>query len=134
MIPATFPYEMIPDGAVFANHHYYIGMGVAALAVASVWDDQRWDPLAVAVGLGIGLFGFALTWRYHPVTGATLALAGPTMSAGALARSYWRRRRRRAAWVLVGLLITLDDAIEHAFGVWTPLDALWVHHLANYVY
>lgn len=125
-----FPHEAVPDGAIFANHHYYIGLFVAALAVASVWDDQRWDPLAVASGLLVGLFGFALTWKYHPVTGATLALAGPTISTLALAaRPYWRRRRSRAAWVLLGLLITLDDAIEHAFGVWTPLDALWVQYL-----
>ena len=30
----------------------------------------------------------------------------------------------RAA-VVVACLIALDDAVEHAFGVWTPLDALW---------
>jgi len=25
----------------------------------------------------------------------------------------------------VGLLFALDDYLSHAFGVWTPLDALW---------
>ncbi|CQH55248.1 uncharacterized protein HHUB_2206 [Halobacterium hubeiense] len=38
---------------------------------------------------------------------------------------YWR------GVALVGGLVALDDAVSHAFGIWTPLDAGWgqVWHL-----
>ncbi|UHH24888.1 hypothetical protein [Halobacterium noricense] len=30
---------------------------------------------------------------------------------------------------LAGVVIAADDVVEHAFGVWTPLDAFWRHVL-----
>jgi hypothetical protein len=46
-----FPHEAVPDGAVFAPHHFWIGVGIA-------------------------VFAFGLTWRYYPVTGAVGTLVG----------------------------------------------------------
>lgn len=77
-----FPYESVPDGAIFAPHHLYVGLLVAG-------------------------FFFALVWPYYPETGAT--------------------------GTLVGILIALDDAVSHAFGVPTPLDYLWHAQLAQYI-
>lgn len=77
-----FPVESVPDGAIFAPHHFWIGVGVA-------------------------VFAFGFVWRVYPVTGAVGSL--------------------------LGLAIALDDALSHAFGVWTPLDWVWTAHLAQFV-
>lgn len=62
-------------------------------------DGDVFAPHHFYIGMVLALFSFVTVWPYYPVTGA--------------------------AAVLVGTLILLDDAISHAFGVWTPLDALW---------
>lgn len=77
-----FPAESVPDGHVFAPHHFWIGLIVAA-------------------------FSFGFVWRFYPVTGATGSV--------------------------VGVLVALDDAISHAFGVPTPLDWFWHAHLVQYI-
>ena len=77
-----FPAERIPDGAIFAPHHLYVGLLVAG-------------------------FSFALVWRYYPVTGS--------------------------AGTLLGVLIALDDAVSHAFGIPTPLDWVWTAYLAQFI-
>jgi hypothetical protein len=46
------------------------------------------------IGVLVAVFGFVLVWRIYPRTGAILSV--------------------------LGLLIALDDVIEHAFGVVTP--------------
>lgn len=46
-----FPVERVPDGAIFAPHHFWLGVGIA-------------------------VFAFGLCWRYYPVTGATGTLVG----------------------------------------------------------
>lgn len=69
-----FDPEQEPDGDATAPHHMWVGLAVAA-------------------------FGFGSVWKYYPVTGSLMTLAG--------------------------LLIALDDAIEHTFDVETPLDMLW---------
>ena len=108
---------------------------VALLVTFVVWDDYRHrEPLLVAASTGMGLFGFLSVWPYYPFAGAILALAGPVISLGAVISGWaglavggvWDDYpvRMRAA-VVVACLIALDDAVEHAFGVWTPLDALW---------
>lgn len=78
-----FPAENVPDGAIFAPHHFYVGVIIA-------------------------VFSFALVWRYYPVTGAT--------------------------GTLIGLLIALDDALSHVFGVPTPLDLFWAHYLQKIIH
>lgn len=66
--------EQIPDGHVFAPHHFYIGILVA-------------------------VFAFVTVWKWYPTLGAMLTL--------------------------VGVLVALDDVIQHAFQVDTPLHHLW---------
>ncbi|MFW5896346.1 MAG: hypothetical protein ACOCUA_03080 [archaeon] len=137
----TFPHEAVPDGAIFAPHHYTYGALLAILAVFIVWDNYRdREPLLAAVGLGMGLFGFLSVWPYYPPAGAILALTGPLVAiAAVVAGSFglavgdvWDDypRRERVAVVLFSL-VALDDALEHAFGVWTPLDALWASGLSE---
>jgi len=138
-----FPSEAVPDGAVFAPHHYTYGALLALLAVFVVWDNYAdREPLYAAVGLGAGLFGFLLVWPYYAAAGAILALAGPAVAIGAVVTGtlglrvgdVWDEypRSERAA-VVVFSLVALDDAVEHAFGVWTPLDAVWGAYLINHV-
>ncbi|TKX79281.1 hypothetical protein EXE53_16700 [Halorubrum sp. SD626R] len=65
-------------------------------------DEPDGDALAphhFYVGVAVAVFGFASVWPYYSLTGASMTL--------------------------IGLLIALDDAIEHATGFPTPLDQLW---------
>lgn len=137
---AGFPADAIPDGAVIAPHHYIYGMLLVGLVCGIVWDNYRdSEPLYTAVGVGLGLFGFVFTWPFYPTTGAILSLFGPLVSILAVVAgyatpefAYWDDYpvRFRAATIIFSL-VALDDAVEHAFGVWTPLDALWSAGLAD---
>lgn len=51
------------------------------------------------LGVIASTYGFLFLWPRYPTLGSTVAIAG--------------------------LLIALDDVVQHAFGVWTPLDAGW---------
>lgn len=137
------PHDPVPDGAVFAPHHYIYALGLVLLVVAVVWDDYRdREPLLVALGAGVGLFGFLFVWQYYPAAGAILSLAGPLVtiggvllgSTGTAVGDVWDDYplRYRAAAVVFSL-VALDDAVEHAFGWPTPLDVLWVRYLSDRV-
>mgnify|MGYP006276619335 CR=1 FL=1 len=62
--------------------------------------------IITAVGALGSLFSFASVWPYYPTIGAAGTL-------GAL------------AVVGLGWLVSIDDAIEHATALPTPLDELW---------
>jgi len=129
-----FPHEAVPDGTILGPHHLYIGVAVVAVVAMTVWDDDRRDPLLVVSGIIVSsVFGFALSWPHYPVVGALLTLTGLAASTLALARPYWREYRFRAVAVAVGLAVAWDDAVSHAFGVWTPLDWIWIHHIYPYM-
>lgn len=64
-------------------------------------DGDAHAPHHFYVGVLIATFGFASVWPYYSLTGASMAL--------------------------IGLLIALDDVIEHATPYATPLDLLWKH-------
>lgn len=125
----TFPAEAVPDGHVAAPHHLYVGVLIATFAVWVVADNKaRQEPLLAAVGVLFALFGFALVWQWYPGTGAAmtfaglvLILAGVTWPGGMWSGYplYWR------GIAFVGAVIGFDDAVSHALGVWTPLDAVW---------
>jgi hypothetical protein len=119
-----FPHDAVPDGHIGAPHHLYVGILIAVLGFASAWDDQQRDPLLAAGGIGMTLFAFALVWPFYAALGALLTLFGLIVTAvGALtARELFAKKH--AMLVSAGILIAADDAVEHAFGVWTPLDAL----------
>lgn len=124
----SFPHDSVPDGAVFAPHHAFIGLLLALLAVALVWDDAPGaEPWVGALALLAASFGFALVWPYYAVSGATLALAGVGVALASTCSPFWQAY----PWVgprgvlLLGAAVALDDVAEHAFGIWTPLDWVW---------
>lgn len=132
----NFPADSIPDGAVFAPHHAYIGFAIALLALALVWDDAVGkEPWVGAAALLLASFAFALVWPYYDSTGAVLALAGVGVALASTGSPFWSSY----PWVgprgvlLVGAIVALDDVAEHAFGVWTPLDALWKAHIVQHL-
>jgi len=62
------------------------------------------------IGVLIAWFGFMFVWWAYPRTGAALTL--------------------------LGLLIALDDAVQHAFSVETPLHYLWwgvIHPIIRFI-
>jgi uncharacterized membrane protein len=126
---ARFPSETIPDGDVLAPHHLYFGVLALLLVAWVVSDDYRdREAWAIAVGALAALVGFTLTWRHYPTVGAAMTLAGLSAALVALTvRPYWAAYSwlgfRGAA--LLAVSIALDDAVEHALGVPTPLDELW---------
>lgn len=134
---ATFPADTVPDGAALAPHHAFVGLLLALLAVALVWDDASGkEPWAVATGIGLALFAFASIWPYYAEAGAALALVGVAVAIVApVAFPFWSSY----VWVgprglaLLGALVALDDVAEHAFGIPTPLDWLWKAHLVQYI-
>ncbi|WP_353634592.1 hypothetical protein ABSL23_02235 [Halobacterium sp. NMX12-1] len=131
----TFPAEAIPDGAVLAVHHLITGLLTVLLAVWVVADNYAHrEPLLAMVGAVFALVGFLLVWKWYPMTGAAMTLAGVVLVLlgvslpGGMWSGYpltWR------VVALAGGLVALDDAVSHAFGIWTPLDAGWgqVYHL-----
>ncbi|WP_232703159.1 hypothetical protein [Halobacterium wangiae] len=130
-----FPAELVPDGHVGAPHHLYVGLLVLAVAVFVVADDYaRREPLLALAGSLTALFAFATVWPFYHGTGAALTLAGVTVALvgvcwpGGMWAGYPLKWRLVA---LVGAAVALDDAVSHALGVWTPLDAGWrqVYHL-----
>ena len=75
--------------------------------VESVPDGDPTGPHHLYIGLLMAGFAFWAVWQYYPVVGAS--------------------------GTLLGLLVALDDAISHAFGVPTPLDLLWAHWIHPYM-
>lgn len=73
----------------------------------SVPDGAIFAPHHLYTGLIIAGFAFTLVWRWYPVAGAT--------------------------GTILGVLIALDDALSHAFGVWTPLDWFWKAYLSGVI-
>ncbi|GAB7012040.1 hypothetical protein [Halolamina salina] len=133
----TFPADRVPDGAVFGPHHAYLGLLLALLAVALVWDDATGaEPWVGAAALLAASFAFATIWKFYPQTGAALALAGIVIALASTLLPFWSSY----PWLgprgvlLVGAIVALDDVAEHAFGVPTPLDWLWTHHLVQHIH
>lgn len=120
-----FPYHKVPDGAIFAPHHLYVGLALVTLAVAASWDDQKDDPLLTAAAGALLIFSFTFVWPYYPWTGAvgTLVAMAAMPVAAFLERELWTKKS--IALGAVGWFIALDDALEHAFGIATPLDSLF---------
>jgi len=133
-----FPADAIPDGAALAPHHAYVGLLLALLAIALVWDDAAGkEPWAVAGGIALALFAFASVWTFYPETGAVLALLGVAVAVVApVALQFWAGY----AWfgprglALLGAVVALDDVLEHALGITTPLDWLWTTHIAQHLH
>ncbi|WP_435062375.1 hypothetical protein [Halobaculum sp. EA56] len=126
-ILAAFPVEAVPDGSTLIPHHATYGLLAALAVLATVWDDYRHrEPLAEAVGVLVGLFAFVVVWPWRPPIGATLAHVGPLAALAWMWRpgSAWGDRYpRRVQLVATGaILVGLDDIVEHAWPVPSPLD------------
>ncbi|AGM11613.1 hypothetical protein HCTV5_2 [Halovirus HCTV-5] len=117
-----FPNEDEPDGNRLVPHHYL--QGAWAVVLLAVMYDATWilPPIAVS------LFGWYHAWFHYPRTGAGLTLTG---LAGALCASLLTLSFGSGLQVAFVLSVAwaADDALEHAFGIWTPLDWLWNQHL-----
>lgn len=128
-----FPAERLPDGVILTTHHFTYAMLFAFLGLLVVWDNyRRREPVITAIAILAALVGFVLAWRFHPVTGAVLALVGSTLGIVLPLTTQWRGYPRKwRLWVVGWSAVALDDAISHAFGVWTPLD--WMYNAGAYV-
>lgn len=131
-----FPHESVPDGAVFGPHHFYLGILIVIVVCLMAYDiESKSRPWAISGLALLSLFGFALTWPYYPVVGAfsVLALLAVMTLFAVVGPFWWQSGLVVRGVLLVGLLVAWDDALSHAFGWRTPLDALWVEHLYPYV-
>jgi hypothetical protein len=72
---------------------------MAALEIDDEPDGDSTAPHHFYIGVAVAAFGFASVWPYYSLTGASMAV--------------------------IGLLVALDDVIEHTTDLPTPLDQLW---------
>lgn len=133
----AFPFHEIPDGNVFAPHHFYTGIFIALVALWFMVDDYRLrEPRVAIIGTMAALYAFVLTWPIYHAVGAALCLVGlgvATAGAVMILRAEInldgverRAYPRSTAWsFLAGIAIAWDDALEHALGWWMPLDQFW---------
>lgn len=124
----SYPHHSIPDGHALAPHHLYLGLFAALVVAWMVSDDQpHREAWVVVLSSLAALFAFALTWRFYPVVGATLTLTGLLVAlfATVVRPFWWSVPTGHRAAAVVGLLVALDDAVEHALGIPTPLDQFW---------
>lgn len=102
-------------------------MATLLLAVGVVSDNLfHREPLLAAVGALTALFAFATVWPYYHGTDAALSLAGLLVALVGVCwpGGVWAVYPLRWRFiVLLGVGVAFDDVIEHAFGVWTPLDS-----------
>jgi len=123
-----FPVEQVPDGSVWLAHHFVYAVW-AALFVCwmAARDDQK--PWVTVGGLLVALFSWYHIWpTAYSMTGATGVLVGFALANLAVV---WRRPWRMGhasdlrMICLLCLLIAWDDVLQHAFGLWMPLDWIW---------
>ncbi len=110
------------------------GFTLGALAVSGLTWFTLWagpSPFLGAVGTLAGLAGalaaivaspFWSAWRW--TRDVDLPSGGLRAIPARLVARMWSVVTVRSVTAL-GVLIAFDDAVEHAFGVWTPLDWFW---------
>lgn len=126
----SFPAEAVPDGAVFAPHHAIYGLLAVLFVSAIVWDNYRQvEPATTAAAALSSLFGFLFVWPWYSSPGAALALGGNVAALAALTSpwsKWWSRYPdRQHAAAVAACLVALDDIVNHALGVPSPLDTSW---------
>lgn len=116
----SFPHEDVPDGNSLRSHHYLTGLYIV-LGVTLFLGQLP----VVALGAGIGLFGFIHVWpRFHTV-GAILAGAGLVFSLMGCLLALQAGLFAIGGVTMFGVLLAADDYVSHALGLPTPLDLLW---------
>lgn len=122
-----FPAEREPDTNRFAPHHHLLGCYVAGLTAAASGMALGRPPVVTLAGVGIALFAFIHLWYdygLYPVLGSIGSLLGLAVAfVGALLLDPMLLSDRVV--VIVALLVAADDAIQHSFGIETPLNWLW---------
>lgn len=156
----SFPYEAVPDGVVFAAHHFHYALIAGFLVALWIADDYpKREPKAVLAGILFSEFAFCFVWPFYPVTGASLSilfLAVATVSVthgvaylaverlarrfprlerlvDGWTRPYWALFPWQAVVVFICLLFAWDDLLNHAFGIPTPLDSIWNVYIYEHV-
>lgn len=116
----SFPAESVPDGAIFAPHHFlYPLYAVLVLYFLKLNDDPERKPALVLVGPVVALVGWFHFWPYYPGTGAIIAAVGVILCIiGGIAHrnveTHWRIS------IVALCLLSLEDWVDHAFDVDTP--------------
>jgi hypothetical protein len=149
----SFPYDTVPDGNVFYSHHFvYFAAFALFIGILLIDDEDDHDPWMLLGGLCLSFFAWHYLWPTgKPVFGALLTILGLAIAiGGVLCRPAWSPFMAKHAyrltrgdripdydyrdtvygqWTRALLLVTLvgaaDDVLEHAFGIWTPLDFVW---------
>lgn len=123
-----FPAEDEPDGDALAPHHFTYGMLLLLLACAVVWNDKsNMEPVITALGVVIGLFAFNNIWPYYKKIGAALVVVGNSMALVGpfIEPAFYRAPIEIQVVAILLALLSADDTVSHAFGVWTPVDHIW---------
>jgi len=119
-----------------APHHFTYGALFTLFFCAIVWDNYpEREPMGVVFGILVASFSFLFTWPFYSVVGAAMTLSGLTIATGSiLIRDVWKDyplKWRIATGICI--LICWDDALEHAFGIPTPLDLIWKHGISQFM-
>ncbi|AGC34373.1 hypothetical protein HVTV-2_gp1 [Haloarcula virus HVTV-2] len=117
-----FPHDDEPDGDRLAPHHFLQGSWAFGLLSINLHTPALLVPIAVA------LFGWYHAWYIYPRLGASLVLVGLCASLVALTMTA-SVGIIGTILLLICLAVAFDDAVSHAFGVWTPLDWTWKTYL-----
>lgn len=128
-----FPHDAIPDGNIMIPHHFTYFALLAFILTMVVWDDYRdKEPIGTVSGIILSFYAWFLLWNgYNAALGAILTLTGLTIALGcAIGRKVWKEDYSQPIRysVILLLLAASDDVLEHAFGIWTPLDWIWNHY------
>lgn len=126
----SFPHESEPDDEVDGPHHAYIGLMQFLLAAFAV--SRAYVPVAGVASALAAWFAFQYIWPFYPRTGALGALGGVGavgLVTLANAGTWWAASPWWFLVAVVGVAVALDDVAEHAFGIWTPVDAFWRRRL-----
>lgn len=111
-----------PDGVTLAPHHHYQGLTVV-IGAAVFAGGGVVTTLAL-----LSILLFATGWRDEPWAYPRVSALLSILLAGACAPVVWV-----APWwglhasvaATLGVLVALDDSLEHAFGIATPIDRVW---------
>lgn len=131
----TFPGADMSIGSIWLPHHFVLGAWAALFVCWLVTEDGTKPMLAVS-GLLLALFSwYHILWTY-PVTGTVGVLSGLAIATlSASLRQPWRfQYPQKFRMLFIGfILIAWDDAIEHTFGLWMPLDWIWDTYLYHLI-
>lgn len=118
-----FPHEAVPDGAVFAPHHFWIGAVLVAFALIRVGERRKIGAWWTGLVLAGCVFAFGSVWPTFPVLGASMTIVASVWLGVAIVSL---RESTFGWWLAVGgYLLLVDDVLQHSFGWPMPVDVVW---------